>query len=186
MNHSPDAPDNRSRAQRAEAQLLDRPYCAVRTECSMECPRKIWGQFPSRVSVTRLNSCRGERVEIKPKGLDQEMLSATRAPRNAGSRRCVDLSVSSVAFQPGKFSRFARSFPLPNGLPGAIGAPEIPFRFVRDFLECNMGFTNTSYNFRFTLPRRIYPKVTRLEICELGDRPYYRQGWFPQIESEPS
>ena len=47
-------------------------------------PTKDLKQFPSRVSVTRLNSRRGERVEIKPRGLDQEMPTATRAPQNAG------------------------------------------------------------------------------------------------------
>ena len=60
-------------------------------------PTKDLEQFPFRVSVTRLNSRRRERVEIKPNGSDQEMLTATRAPLNAGLRRCVDLTVSSVA-----------------------------------------------------------------------------------------
>jgi hypothetical protein len=47
-------------------------------------------------------------------------------------RRSVDVPVSSGAFQPGKFARFARSFPLRNGLPRELLRAQPQFLFVND------------------------------------------------------
>jgi hypothetical protein len=46
---------------------------------------------------------------------------------------------------------------------GANGTPEIPFRFVLDFLKCNTVFTGALYNFRFTAQN--LPESHQLEIC---------------------
>ena len=147
-------------------------------------PTKDPEQFPSRVSVTRLNSRRGERVVIRPKGLDQEMLTATPLPemRDQGSAltcRCHPW-LSNPASSPGLPVRFRCKMDFL----GAIGAPEIPFRFVRDFLECNMVFTNCSYNFRFT--GQNFPEGNQTRNLRAWRPALLSPGRLPQMENEPS
>ena len=126
-------------------------------------PTKDLEQFPSRISVTRLNSRREERFEIKPRGLDQEMLAATRAPRmrdQGGALTCrYHPWLSNPASSPGLPVRFRCEMDFL----GASGAPEFPFRFVLDFLKCNTVFTGALYNFRFTAQN--LPEGHQLETC---------------------